>query len=139
MAEHVKLVREKKHRLAEKLYEGPVTAAFTICLMNRSKLFVDETIINKFKEVLLAEATKFNCEVLVYQFMPDHLHLILQGKDEYSGLLNLVKLFKQKTGYWLSKNHPLGRWQKDFYDHLLRKDEDLTKQIQYILENYITV
>jgi len=27
------------------------------------------------------------------------------------------------------------RWQKDFYDHVLRKNEDMVAQIKYILDN----
>lgn len=114
MPEYTKLVREKKHRLVGELYQGYVTAAFTICLRDRTPLFVDGAIVNEFKKALLTEATKLNCEVLIYLFMPDHLHLILQGKNEYSNLLDVIKLFKQKTGYWLTKNHPTIRWQKDF-------------------------
>jgi hypothetical protein len=42
---------------------------------------------------------------------------------------------QQKTGYWLSKNKPLYRWQKDYYDHIIRDDDDVNAQICYILLN----
>ena len=67
--------------------------------------------------------------------MPDHLHILVEGKNEDSDLWRSVVSFKQKTGYWLSKNMAGCRWQKDFYDHILRKEEDLKKHIKYILEN----
>jgi len=67
--------------------------------------------------------------------MPDHCHIILQGKDEQANVLNTLDRFKQKTGYWLSKNHPEVHWQKDYYDHILRKEDDVMKHILYILEN----
>ena len=69
--------------------------------------------------------------------MPDHLHLVLEGKSEKSDLWKAVGLFKQKTGFLLSKNKKDIRWQKDFYDHLHRKDEDLKKHIIYILDNSV--
>jgi len=37
----------------------------------------------------------------------------------------------------LSKNKEGIRWQKDFYDHIHRKDEDLKKHITYILDNSV--
>lgn len=67
--------------------------------------------------------------------MPDHCHLLIEGKSEESDLWQCVVNFKRKSGYWLARNHPLEEWQKDFYDHILRKDEDLIKQVRYILGN----
>ncbi|CUU10830.1 Transposase IS200 like [Candidatus Kryptobacter tengchongensis] len=67
--------------------------------------------------------------------MPDHLHLVLEGNSEEADLWKAIVYFKQKTGYWLSRNGWDAKWQKDFYDHILRKDEDLKKHIRYILEN----
>jgi hypothetical protein len=59
----------------------------------------------------------------------------MEGKSDRSDLWKMIVLFKQKTGFWLSQNAPEIQWQKDFYDHIHRKDEDLKKQIRYILEN----
>jgi len=49
--------------------------------------------------------------------------------------MRFVKNFKQNSGYWLSQNQPQVKWQKNFYDHILRRDEDVAKQVRYILEN----
>jgi REP element-mobilizing transposase RayT len=35
----------------------------------------------------------------------------------------------------MSANKPKIRWQKDFYDHVIRKDEDIAIQVRYILDN----
>jgi len=35
----------------------------------------------------------------------------------------------------MSSNKSGIRWQKDFYDHVIRKHEDITTQIKYILDN----
>ena len=67
--------------------------------------------------------------------MPDHLHLILEGISEKSDLWKAIVMFKQQTGFWFSKNMEDVKWQKDFYDHIPRKDEDLKKLILYILNN----
>jgi REP element-mobilizing transposase RayT len=66
--------------------------------------------------------------------MPDHIHIVLEGISENSNLWKAIVLFKQLTGFWLKQNHPDIKWQKDFYDHVLRREE-LKKQIRYILRN----
>ena len=38
--------------------------------------------------------------------MPDHFHFILEGTNLNANLWKSVVLFKQKTGYWFSKNTP---------------------------------
>lgn len=67
--------------------------------------------------------------------MPDHLHIIVSGKDSNCNTLDLFKMFKQKTGFWLYKNLSEYSWQKDYYDHIIRDENDIMNQIYYILEN----
>ncbi len=43
--------------------------------------------------------------------------------------------YKQKTGFWLSVNKPGMKWQKDFYDHVIRTKEDMVTQVRYIQDN----
>ncbi len=131
----MKSVREKKHRLSKELYNGNVAVMFTICLEGDVDLSNNLNIFRKFEEILLLEAEKFNCQALVYLFMPDHWHILLQGDNEKAKLMNLIIEFKRKTGYWLSRNHPTIHWQKDYYDHILRKDKDRIEQANYILNN----
>ncbi len=130
-----KIIREKHHRLEEEFYRGCKIVSFTVCVKNRATFFVAE---DRFRrcELLLLEALKeFESEAEVYVFMPEHAHLLLRGKNETSDVLKAVKSFKQRTGFWLYQNHLSVRWQKDFYDHILRKEEEVAKHIRYILNN----
>ncbi|HLD20472.1 MAG TPA: transposase [Patescibacteria group bacterium] len=79
--------------------------------------------------------TKNGCVAHVYLFMPDHVHLLVEGQSDESDLWKCIVDFKQSTGYWLSSTGREERWQHDFYDHLLRRDVDVEKQVRYILEN----
>ena len=128
---------EKKHRLPQRAYTGRVIVSFTLCIKNKAQFFVDHKIFSTFKGMILTEAKAHNCEILVYLFMPDHCHILLQGKNKDSQLLNVINRFKQRSGYWLSKHSSGVRWQKDYYDHILRKDGDVQKQVKYILNNPI--
>ncbi len=67
--------------------------------------------------------------------MPDHLHLVITGTDDEVNLLKVIAWFKQKTGFWLSKKKWEGQWQKDFFDHVIKKDESLATNVKYILDN----
>ncbi len=85
--------------------------------------------------MLLSALKQFECEAEIYLFMPDHVHLLLRGQAESADVLRSMKSFKQKTGFWLSQKYPPVRWQKDFYDHVLRTEDEIPKHIQYILNN----
>ena len=75
------------------------------------------------------------CIVPVYCYMPDHQHLIVSGINSETDTIGLIKIYKQKTGYWLIRNQFNVRWQKDFFDHIIRKDEGLINVARYILDN----
>jgi hypothetical protein len=108
------IIREKKHRLNKEAYQGEVVVSFNIKILGFSPLFVTPYIFRIFENHLLFEMKRQKCEIPVYLFMPDHVHLVTQGLNSSSECLKAVKLFKQKTGYWLSDNKKNCRWQKIF-------------------------
>ena len=129
------MVREKKHRLDLNCYIGNVTVAFTICVFEMKNLFNDKSVIKIFEDVLTEELNNHSLNAHVYLFMKNHLHIITTGKNDKSNCLNFVKMFKQKTGYWLSENRIEYCWQKDFYDHIIRDENDVINQTYYVLRN----
>ena len=128
-------VREHKHRLSRNLYVGNITIAFTVCIHGKRTIFSRPNIFSSLETILLEALNKHKCDAYVYLFMPDHCHLLIQGKDKSSDLWRCMVSFKQRSGYWLSQNGIEGKWQKDFYDHILRKEEDINRQVRYILGN----
>jgi len=73
--------------------------------------------------------------VPVYCFMDNHQHLIISGMEKDTDIWKTVVSYKQKTGFWMSVNKPGMRWQKDFYDHVIRTKEDMVTQVRYIQDN----
>jgi putative transposase len=128
-------IRERKHRLPDELYRGMIVGAFTLCIKDRFAAFTSNDIYRTLEEILVSVLQKYQCSADVYLFMPDHCHLLLRGTGEDSDVLKTVKMFKQQSGYWFSKHQPEIRWQKDFYDHIVRRNEDVLKQVRYILNN----
>ena len=128
-------IREKKHRLAKKLYSGYAAVSYTKCIKNRKNFFITNDVFDIFESVLLELLMQYQCEAHIYLFMPDHVHFLIQGKSGKADSLQVMYKFAQKTGFWLARNCSHIKWQKDFYDHILRNDDDLKKVIEYILLN----
>ena len=63
--------------------------------------------------------------------MPDHVHLLLMPYDEF-GLARIMQRIKSVSA------HRIGRgtlWQREYFDHILRSDEDVQRKAEYISEN----
>jgi REP element-mobilizing transposase RayT len=128
-------VRRLRHRLALETYRGEVTASFTACVAGKQDLFVSSDIVGIFRQALWRASDRYQCEVLIYCFMPDHLHVALHGRTPSSDLWKAMTLFKQVTGHWLARHLPRVQWQKDFFDHILREEDELVRQLRYIADN----
>jgi len=73
---------------------------------------------------------------LAWVLMPDHLHWLFQLNDNAT-LSATINLFKGRSSR--AVNQFLGRngnvWQRAFYDHAIRKEEDLQAIARYIVGN----
>ena len=94
---------------------------------------------------------KLRCRVFVYCLMPEHLHFLcsvgpyahrnyahkgLHYLDKELSIIDFVNQFKGKSTTIAWKYGIKGSlWQKRWYDHILRKDEDVRKIGEYILNN----
>lgn len=130
-----KIIREKHHRLPDEMYRGFRIVAFTACMKERNTFFTAEARFKNCEKILLDALKQCECGSDVYLFMPDHIHFLLRGQSDNADVLRAMKSFKQKTGFWLSQNYSSVRWQKDFYDHILRTEDEIPKHITYILNN----
>jgi REP element-mobilizing transposase RayT len=130
-----KMILERKHRLPVELYLGLNVVSITACVKNMASFFTTQDRFATCEEILLTALNQSECGAEVYLFMPDHTHLLLRGESKSAAVLQAMRSFKQKTGFWLSRSHSPVRWQKDFYDHILRKHEAIRKHILYILNN----
>jgi len=130
----MKQFTRRKHRLEPSCYIGFVRITITICIKGRKEIFVKDEVCNTVLRFLREELQKEKIINWAYIFMPDHIHLVLEGTEKESNILNAIKMFKQKSGFWLKHNFNV-IWQKSFYDHIHRKNSELKKHIKYIFEN----
>jgi REP element-mobilizing transposase RayT len=114
---------------------GSVTAAFAMRLAGKKPVFTNDSTLKVFESALTAQAAKFGCETVVYVFMPDHCHVVLHGKTDNAQPLLAMKTFQEVTHRWLQENHPDVKWSDLTQDHILREQEDVSNQVEDILNN----
>jgi putative transposase len=128
----------RKLRLPDFDYRGCHRYFITVCTDAKRPFFENETLVKVVLDVLAEESGKFDFTVWGYCFMPDHLHLVLEGKTTNADMPAFIRAFKQKTGYAYRRrlSESIGRlWQAGYYDHVLRRDEDLQSVLQYVFNN----
>ncbi len=82
----------------------------------------------------VAQATSF--EILAYCVMPDHIHLLAEGRsEEDSDLKAFVHRYKQALGFRFKQSTGNSLWQRSYYDHVLRPEEPSEAHAAYILGN----
>jgi REP element-mobilizing transposase RayT len=74
--------------------------------------------------------------LLAWCVMPNHVHVVVRlfPGQELARVVKAWKTFSAKAA-----NHALGRkgrfWQREYYDRLIRNGDELSRAIQYVLEN----
>lgn len=106
-----------------------------MCIQGEKDSLITQNFFAAAHQILLDSLARATCDAHVYLFMPDHVHLLIKGTDDNSDLWKCVVDFKQRSGFWMSRNESTGEWQKGSYDHILRKEEDLETHVRYILNN----
>lgn len=73
---------------------------------------------------------------LAWVIMPDHLHWVFQLKPQ-AELPAVMKALKARSAHRINKflNRQGAVWQRAYYDHALRKDEDVKAIARYIVAN----
>lgn len=133
----------------------------TICTKNRIEIFGQvnngEMILNGngnivYRHWLDLPNHFWNCQLDEFVVMPNHLHGIViinnqVGTDLKSvsterdlkrySLSNIIQGFKIFSSRCINKQNRniIFRWQRSFYDHIIRNDISLYKIRQYIIEN----
>jgi putative transposase len=133
------------------------TYFFTLVTFNRVKTFTNpknvDSLRSAFKDVMQKHPFKINAFVL----LPDHLHCIWtlpQQDSDFSTRWRLIKSyfsrnFDLRNVGWVEERNPTNEtlsasrknkkekpiWQKRFWEHLIRNQQDLNRHIEYIHYN----
>lgn len=80
-----------------------------------------------------------------YCIMPNHIHLIIalgnacggRGNPPLRDVIGRLKSFTTKRFREMQHSPHLILWQRDYYEHIIRSDEDYAEKWRYIDENPI--
>ena len=126
--------RRKQNRLPLGVYRGAAAYFLTLRCPGNTAPFSDSDLVSSCLDVLQSCSVKHHVSVHAYCFMPDHLHLLIEG-TEGAFVPDFVKEFKQLTGYAYRRRHSRSLWQKSYYDHVLRKEEAIWDVARYVVAN----
>ena len=149
----MELPKRKQNRLTEYDYSTPNTYFITVCTEKRKNLFwmdvgaiidrphnVPLTKLGMIVRQSIEDIPQYYPAVSVDHFviMPNHIHLLLQINTDADGrsmiaptISTVVRLMKGTV----SKQAGLSVWQKGFYDHVIRNDNDYREIWNYIEGN----
>jgi len=107
----------------------------TVAVKGRQPVFAEAAVAAAAVEVLLAQAAVRGVTVYAYCVMPDHVHLVVSPSPSCD-IVQFVGAFKnlaQRAAWRLGVRGAF--WQRSFWDHFVRSDEDLNAVIAYVLNN----
>ncbi len=103
----------------------------TTIARDRASLFADFFT----ARLVVRELAAADVDTLAYVLMPDHLHWLVQLRDD--PLPRVMRRMKSRSA--VAVNRYLGRnravWQDGYHDHALRADEDVRKTARYVISN----
>ena len=127
--------RKSSPRLKGFDYTGTYAYLITMNAADRLPHFTSPALVDSCLGRLSDLAERHSFEVFAYCFMPDHLHLLLQGTSENSRLDRFMRQFKQITSYHFQQQAGSGLWHRSYHDRVLRHEEALSDVANYIWHN----
>lgn len=126
-----------QRRLPDFDYADPdAVVSITICTADRMPAFTDDTLCRIVVECIDWLRAHRGVRVYAYCLMPDHLHLVLQVDADGRSVSDIIASLKRFTA---RRRHELRRggslWQGRFYDHVLRRNEDVVTVARYVYAN----
>jgi putative transposase len=106
-----------------------------MCAFERREYFVDAGCTALVRTELLRTASDHTVEVIAYCFMPDHVHILLEGGGPTVDVNHCAAAFRQRAGYAYRRLRGGRLWQDGYFDRLLRREEATCKVAGYIIGN----
>jgi len=131
------LKSRKGIRLERTIYEEPGRIfSITICIFNNKQIFLNKNLADKVWSTAKDSIFSREADLTAACLMPDHLHLLIGVKNvNLVDLISRWKRFTRKIVYDAGYKDKL--WQRSFYDHALRREEQVNAVARYIYENPI--
>ena len=130
-------LQRKRLRLRNFDYSNPNYVYFlTVCARHLTMPFYNPDLADQIMASLLYIREKKGIVLFCYCLMPDHLRIVVSPSTKSGSVSKIMQGFKSFTTRVSWERGIEGKlWQKSFYDHIARKDEDLKAICDYILFN----
>lgn len=125
----------RPHHLRGFSYVGFHRYSLTFCTKDRKRLFVSKDVVDLVLAQISRAATECQFAVLAYCFMPDHVHLLVEGRAEDAECKQFITRAKQYSGFYYSRAFKDALWQRYSFEHVVRDSEKSTTIARYILQN----
>jgi len=123
------------HHLRAFDYRGFYRYFLTFCTHERSRHFTTREHVELVSQQIQRTCLEEQFAGIAYCFMPDHLHLLVEGQREDADLKRFIKSAKQYSGFHFRERTGLRLWQRYGFEHVLREEEDTMKVAYYIIAN----
>lgn len=132
----MQLNKRKHPRLNNKnLYSTRGSVAHIIIgTYKKTPYFKNHDYAEGFLQFLINTAGEKENKLYAYCIMPDHIH-ILPESSEHNSIIDYVRLIKGRFTSHCRKLDWNIKLQKSFYDHLVRKEDDIRMLSKYIMGN----
>jgi REP element-mobilizing transposase RayT len=101
----------------------------------RKTLLCREDLARGVIECIEAEAARVRVDLCAYCVMPDHVHILLTPRDG-TNVIRFIQAVKSRTARAYCMLGGEGKlWQRGFYDHIVRREESVSRIAEYILAN----
>ena len=116
-------------------YSWPRIYFVTIVAHDRQSKFLDERVATATVDCLKKLRTAFGFNLYIYCLMPDHFHGLIGPGDSGRTLSSICGAFKSLSTrkYWSWGDGKL--WQRQFFDHIVRNQQDFEETLEYIQLN----
>lgn len=125
----------RPRRLEGVSYTGPARYFLTFCVHARAPAFADPAVVEQALLQIRRVASRRRFAILAYCFMPDHLHLLVEGTDDSSRLTEFARLARQASGFAYKQATGRRLWQDGDYERVLRQSDEARQVAAYILAN----
>ena len=116
-------------------YLGAHRYFLTWCCFERQPLFQDSAVADRAMSQIMRACDPCGIAIVAYCFMPDHLHMLVEGMRLDADGRRFFKLAKQYAGYAHSQATGSRLWQRYGYEHVVRSDQTSRAVSRYLLEN----
>jgi REP-associated tyrosine transposase len=116
-------------------YIGTYRYFVTCCTRNRQVVFVQTGLIERLTLQILQSAKRWDFAVLAYTFMPDHLHLLVEGTTRVADFRAFMKNLRKRTTLAYQEATESSLWQDGYFERVLRHEEITEVVANYILAN----